>query len=58
MENGRSREVIILMWNGRMEVAINGAKCALTLHTCIFVTDRVKTNEQNKRLGICSDHVT
>ena len=50
MENGRNKEVIF-MWNGRMEVglpAINGAKCALTLHTCIFITDRVKINKQNK----------
>ena len=48
MENGWSKEVIF-MWNGRMEVpAINGAKCALTLHTCISVTDRVKINKQNK----------
>ena len=39
MKNGRNKEVIF-MWNGRMEfrlLAINGAKCALTLHTCIFV---------------------
>ena len=48
MENGRNKEVIF-MWNRRMEVpAINGAKCALTLHTCIFVTDRVKIKKQNK----------
>ena len=44
-------EVMNIHVNGRMEVglpAINGTKCALTLHTCISVTDRVKTNEQNK----------
>ena len=38
MENGRNKEVIIHV-NGRMEVglpAINGAKCALALHTFYF----------------------
>ena len=48
VENGQNKEVIF-MWNGRMEVpSINGTKCALTLHTGISVTDRVKINKQNK----------
>ena len=40
-------EVGLLAING-MEVAINGTKCALTLHICISVTNRVTTNEQSK----------
>ena len=32
-------------------VQSNG-KCALTLHSCISVTDRVKINEQNKSIDI------
>ena len=27
-------------------------KCALTLHTCISATDRVKINEKNKSIAI------
>ena len=34
--------------NGSQVPAINGTKCALTLHTCISVTDRVNINKQNK----------
>ena len=54
MENGRNKVVINIHveWeNGVGLPAINGAKCALTLHTCISVMDRVKINEQNKRIG-------
>ena len=30
----------------------SSGKCALTLHSCISVTDRVKINEQNKSIDI------
>ena len=30
----------------------SSGKCALTLHSCISVTDRVKINEQNKWIDI------
>ena len=30
----------------------SSGKCALTLHSCISVTDRVKINEQNKSTDI------
>ena len=32
--------------------AINGAKCVLTLHTCIFVADRVNIIKQNNSIVI------
>ena len=52
MENRQIKEVINIHveWK-RTEVglpSINGTKCALTLHTCISVKNRVKINEQNK----------
>ena len=46
----------IVDWeNGTRVACKNGAiewKCALTLHSCISVTDRVKINEQNKSIDI------
>ena len=30
----------------------NGTRVALTLHTCISATDRIKINEQNKSIAI------
>ena len=47
-----------LFWIGRMEHGLHAKmvqsseKCALTLHSCISVTDRVKINEQNKSIDI------
>ena len=50
--HGRNKEVINIHaeWeNGtRGCVGKSSKKCALTLHTCISTTDRVKINEQNK----------
>ena len=42
-------------WENGTRVACMGKssrKCALTLHTCISATDRVKINEQNKSIAI------
>ena len=47
-----------LLWIGRMEHGLHAkmvqssGKCALNLHSCISVTDRVKINEQNKSIDI------
>ena len=37
--------VVLGQWRGMNE------KCAITLHSCISVTDQVKINEQNKSIG-------
>ena len=55
MENGWNKEVfnIHVDWENGTRVACNkwcksSGKCALTLHSCISVTDAVQFNEQNK----------
>ena len=46
-----------LLWIGRMEHGLHAkmvqssGKCALTLHSCISVTDRVKINELNTSIA-------
>ena len=45
-----------LLWIGRMEHGLHAkmvqssGKCALTLHSCISVMDRVKINKQYKSI--------
>ena len=53
MENGRNKEVIVEWENGTRNNCVHESswKCALTLHSCISVTDEVKINEQNKSIA-------
>ena len=39
-----------LLWIGRMERGLH-TKCALTLHSCISVTDNIKISELKKSIA-------
>ena len=59
MENGRNKDVsfFIVDWeNGTCFACIMTRKCALTLHSCISVIDKVKTNELNKPIVLSSTY--